>query len=131
MLLGYCSSDGLLTFQAKDLCDAYPELTTKVPGTIPPSSNSMQFSIAMTNFKIILAGMVYEKKSTFDGSLGIVYDIATQEAWHRAAFEADNAQRELDGDAIKKADSALFRTDGRSVIRYLDNAASKSVEDGR
>ena len=124
--VGYCDSAGLSEFQAKDLCDAYPQLVTTVPGTIPTSGRA--FSIAMVNATILFSAYSAAHGKDYTGSLGLIYDLAVRESWLRAALEVNNAQHSLNGEKLEKAEDKSFKAEKKAEIGYLYKEATKHLE---
>jgi hypothetical protein len=123
--LGYCSPDGLPSFNADDLCMSYPQLVTTVPGKIPTTTDSLQSSAALVALEATLAVMQTSKGEAFEGSPGLIYHLAVLESWRRAHFELKNAHRLIDGKSMEQANEAWFKNEKKTELRYLVNEADK------
>ena len=123
--IGYCSPDGLPSFNANDLCVSYPQLVTTVPGKIPSTTDSLQSSVALVPFEATLAVMQTSRGEAFEGSPGLIYHLAVLESWRRANFELKNAHRLINGKSMEQANEEWFKNEKQSELRYLVNEADK------
>jgi len=55
----------------------------------------------------------------------IIYELAMQEAWKRAAFALKNAEHSFNGEPLEKADATLFKIDRKTEGEYLVREAKR------
>ncbi len=96
---GFCDAKDNPWHHVEDLCDAYPELVARV---LCPRWDTC-------------------------GRPGLIFELAEQESWKRAAFELRNADRALNGQKIEKMDGKLFKTDEGTEQKYLLRDAREAL----
>ena len=89
---------------------------------------SKQGAAALIPLTIMIDYMSFKAGKPYKGSPGLIYDLAQQEAFKRAAFDVDNAQRAQVGDRLKQPEINSFKSDKLAEWNYLLAQANKSSE---